>query len=1065
MVGEEKVELMSVEGSWHSVGPAIADLHRSFKPDKTAPCYPPHPVPSWLFTGAVEVAMPGGPMWLHTHAMDHVGPFSIVKCALVERRPQAVMTPLSQTRYREVPTVIGGRLGASLHDAAIALRDMMPGAVTLGTLSNPVAHSGFMEFEGHCPYDSLAIDKVMSLLAHKPLNGRVLQTLMAEAASAVAVGGVGPAIGRYPGLAYTLQYNTVLYACLSRPDAAGSVRLAESIAAAAADGTAEARTVVSTGKPAPARTGPIGWAARLALGLIAGGGMLWLLRRWRGRAVPSGPVGYIEEIASKLMTKIIKGTITPDEKLKHDAYKACLDMFKGPEPKSLNRTLYEISIEDERFRDSAAWGFLTKPAHYVGTAIEEGLKWLCPPVFGPLFAVGEALPWIQSGMPWRDLLAMRGTGTVLHLGTALAYSFYGKKAIVPALLVHWAHNWAVTYAFWKGWMGAGALAWNEELFAIWRLCWSHGLDSLEEGVVEAMFRFRAFRATTEFQQYMQDWRSSLFTIDWCGKSMTPATWTASEVETWRDVLSIGYCACDHAPVVGEECASCTTAPASSFSYPLLATSGMLYQPERDPWSTIVATASRDFVDPYAFYDSPTCEAASMGVIAYRLQGAIALLTDIVRRVAPLLPLATRQECAQAMRGAKGLAFTAAWLESDAMGMTHRTTVQVKYNETVKAARLNPMGQVELKPRSVKNVHTSMQTHILPVSRMLAKTLKEVFDGETVFDIAGVLVRIAIAHATPENMVRYAKLLQGDDMFILISCDDTVVSAGRYTAVLGFAGQETDYGSFDQSQSGPFWDGDEEILSPIWDLPTWWKLHDDINCAAVVANVSSGPGPDAPHMRLRAAIRRCMRTGVGTTSDLGSLHNIQSHVKWIIGGITVPFEKSCDELGLVAKVVYHQKTNGMTFLKGFFWDGTWNVLPSACLKLGKIMRDPVTLTGLPDAHVAASVMFQAVMAGVDVPPDYPLLGVFRSMSLQLNRAGGVSGRALAALSDPVVSEDARFKMRHARAPRSAVLEFISERYGLSANEIIAAERLVSTVSSLPALVVHPVFDRLKAVDYV
>lgn len=1035
-------ELTSVEGSWETVGGMV-----SFKPDATTKPYPLHPFTDWFSTGVHDVAnfQVGAPAaWLHVHPMSSVGPYRITKCVLSDEQPRAVQRVAHpRRRYQQVPEIVGGKVGAALVGAAKALVKTIPGWESWSGFDEAQTRNGFISLDGVAAYyDAIAFESVSTLLAHKPLNGRVMQMLVAEATAAVKKGGAGPGLARYPGVCLALATNTVLYACLNRVEAAATEALAASIAADESSGLTADRDTLARGKAPPSFWGMTPYVVFALAGVVAA--YLYWKRRGKGGA---GPLSYIRGALARNKTDVHLTEATVG------SFKATVEVF---------------SPSEGPFLESAAAKMLHTPSHYIGTAVEEVFKYATGWYGGPALALIEALPAIQSNMPWREALTMRGPATALHLASTFAYKKWGAKAMPACIAGHWAFNWIISYLWVKTPLATNVLASSLAVFEEWREAWCGGGDLTRlEGKDELEFRLRAFPATTDFQKSMQDWRAASMTVTRGARVECPFLWTASRVQEASAEYSYGDCYCHHAPVVGEECWSCTYAPETSFSYPLMLTSGALYQPEKTPWSTIVCQAARDFVDPFGWYENLQTEAFYIGRAVTLLKPSVTLLADLFEKHAMPHQLATKEECVAAMGGYKGRALEAAWEQADLTGVVDKTAGQVKYNETLKASRVGENGVVQVKPRAVKNVDTTLQTHILPVARMLAKTIKEVFDGRQVYQIGKYLVRIVVAHATPDEMQRYAELLLSGDLVILISCDDTFVAFGRYSAEFGKAGQETDYTSYDQSQHRGFWLADRMILGRWWNDSAWWSLHDRINNAPVRGKCRSSGEVGADFDRTMAVIRCSMRTGVGTTSDFGSLHNVEAHVYWLLTGPR-PFADSCAELGLVAKVQDHVDTcNGGTFLKGFFWDGTWNVVPSASLKLGKLMRNPAKLLKAP-VREASEAMFAAIMSSVDVPADYPILGAMRTLSRRLIRAAdrvSVSQTLLdRASSDPMVIENLQYKVRSARCSRLDCLRFMLFRYKVTQEDVERAERLILSVSTLPALVADPVFIAMRDVDY-
>jgi len=254
--------------------------------------------------------------------------------------------------------------------------------------------------------------------------------------------------------------------------------------------------------------------------------------------------------------------------------------------------------------------------------------------------------------------------------------------------------------------------------------------------------------------------------------------------------------------------------------------------------------------------------------------------------------ATREECALALKGQKGKAFMEACDRIDNGEERFKTKFQVKYDETVKSASI-PGQPVRVKPRSVKNVDTTVQTKVLPVARFIAKTIKTTYDGEHSWQVGRYEVRFVVATVTKEKLDFYSRLHRDDDaLVVIVSCDDTSVSFGRYASEFGSVAMESDYSSYDQSQAQEFFQGDSVILDPVMPLELfggWWAYHFAINSMPMKATMSVPKDLDTdPTLltRLDVLSRPNMRTGIGTTSDLGSLHNIQAHTCWLLARTSV-----------------------------------------------------------------------------------------------------------------------------------------------------------------------------------
>lgn len=146
--------------------------------------------------------------------------------------------------------------------------------------------------------------------------------------------------------------------------------------------------------------------------------------------------------------------------------------------------------------------------------------------------------------------------------------------------------------------------------------------------------------------------------------------------------------------------------------------------------------------------------------------------------------------------------------------------------------------------------------------------------------------------------------------------------------------------------------------------------------------------------------------------------------------------------------------GTDFLKGWFVpdvDGNvcWQPFPSAVLKLGKTIN-----TRLNIREFAYSVS-----KSVAIDRNYPLLGPFLAVYDRLGTQGKKDS-----LESPFENP---YKpcMNNSRAvDREAILNLIEARYSISRDEVLEAEAQLVCVRSLPAFASHPVWLRLRQVDY-
>jgi hypothetical protein len=205
--------------------------------------------------------------------------------------------------------------------------------------------------------------------------------------------------------------------------------------------------------------------------------------------------------------------------------------------------------------------------------------------------------------------------------------------------------------------------------------------------------------------------------------------------------------------------------------------------------------------------------------------------------------------------------------------------------------------------------------------------------------------------------------------------------------------------------------------------------------------------------------RCGRaTGGGNTSlgntIVGASAIITCLLYYECGTDNLPVTMS-KMFGMVLKL---RETLYPTFLKGWFVPSAlgfvWMPLPSMILKVGKVLTDPKKITGIKDPQEAVALTARSVALSFgSVPIEYPILGPFLYKMTQFSDKEPVDvpfleGRAI----------------EYGVNNRSAVLAMISYRYELEETTVIEIENLISSVTILPSLLVHPAFLALERADY-
>jgi len=596
-----------------------------------------------------------------------------------------------------------------------------------------------------------------------------------------------------------------------------------------------------------------------------------------------------------------------------------------------------------------------------------------------------------------------------------------------------------------------------EDFYHWASYWVRGKSAqVKKGVLNlteaGVHKMRTFIPRFQLPAHF-DWRVALMSIRTAAR-----TYIGLDAVDYIETLCVDECCCDHLGL----CQNCSDARQVEFVYPTMMTNGFLYAPRNGNASLGVALINRSLRDPTGgmLCDIKT-EMAYYARIAIEIKGAAAWLKTLPVTMEKEY---THEECAAAMGGAKGRNYTET-LERMVHGdVILRNTIQEKWNEQVKSGSpVNYFLTMHGKPRLICAVSTDEQVLTMGIARGLTDALKKIFNGTNIHDVGGKKVRICLAKADAESLNSYADGMKGSIPMIVISGDDSAYSSGghRYGPFQSEFG-EADYTAYDQSQLKPLWDAFNEFCE-AWRLP---QAFFDNLWRCIVNAVKGGKKTDGG-MKFAATIHPQMFSGMSVTNIVGGLFNIMNYVKAILEDLTI--EESSRRIGFTVKHVARDRYEDVTFLRGWWQptadgDHIWMNLPSACLKLGKIFKDPTSLVKGPgDRAEKTAIVFRAVMESLaNVPDDYPLLGAMKRSARQL---AGLDARTLNLSKDPYIAENARWKTYGVGKPnREAVLNAMHHRYNLTALEVEEMEKLFLSVTELPCFISHPGFEKLQVADY-
>jgi hypothetical protein len=137
------------------------------------------------------------------------------------------------------------------------------------------------------------------------------------------------------------------------------------------------------------------------------------------------------------------------------------------------------------------------------------------------------------------------------------------------------------------------------------------------------------------------------------------------------------------------------------------------------------------------------------------------------------------------------------------------------------------------------------------------------------------------------------------------------------------------------------------------------------------------------------------------------------------------------------------------------------LPSACLKIGKLLRDPCTIVEKKfskNSSVSVHIVADALARSYgQIPVEYPIFGKF----LQVMKRFNVNGKMR---QGKTLLESWKPNIEICQVDRNDCLDAINRRYGITPLDVARVEAMLDTIQYLPAYIEDPVFDMLCACDY-
>lgn len=491
-------------------------------------------------------------------------------------------------------------------------------------------------------------------------------------------------------------------------------------------------------------------------------------------------------------------------------------------------------------------------------------------------------------------------------------------------------------------------------------------------------------------------------------------------------------------------------------YPILATNRMLWAPANTAKNLLVALLTRTHRDPF--------EGRTDEIVRHRRWTEVARVMEQSGVFAGNEHRQYTIEESAALMGSRGNRILAADQIDMIIGpMNLKKTQSLKADETI-SARKDFGSVVTMKPRPIVNLDAIYHSRTSPLARSVTDHLHQLFDGK-IFTIGSISVRIHFASGYNQDRLS----IMCADFFTEVACiavsgDDSIA----YIPGIGFV--EADQTMFDQSQD----DGPIKHYGFIWmkqaGLPDSF-INLVYECCTKKYTVKKH------RLEAKGKAGTQMPTGITMTTCINSMNTMAMYVYYLIErqvrNLTI--DEAGHELGFTVKSEVRNDFGELTFLKGWWRQDicgsfTWLPLPSAVLKLGKVLRNPVDITKtvrtikgkrhstrLPLSEAIRQVAFCLARSYGLVPMDYPIFGPFLAALLRL---GMDPGHPLGGLEESWKPKITTIVVLN----REEAIAAIVARYNIEAVWIEEVEELFNNLVSLPAYVEHPLFDRLCDVDY-
>jgi hypothetical protein len=487
-------------------------------------------------------------------------------------------------------------------------------------------------------------------------------------------------------------------------------------------------------------------------------------------------------------------------------------------------------------------------------------------------------------------------------------------------------------------------------------------------------------------------------------------------------------------------------------YPILSPLNLMYRPDSSLINLYNAVVSRILIDPHKDFNKTIFKEA-WKVCLSGMQNIYRMFSfDIEMTLEEAISKMDSQKKRRMLRAEERNLFYGDKIK-------FAKSISVKHDEIIAAKVIN--GEANLKPRAIVQYPPEMLQLQIATAHSLSVKLHEIFNEDMIYEVEisnGLKVRISFIFASGYtdlmlNEVFSLMLSDPERIFYIVAGDDTFIQWG----VLGkFYGRwcETDFTQYDQTHQKYAFKYHTKMMTVL-------GLGEEYN----KRNIDACSQKFIIYHNFKEFVFKWffsadwqLGTGLADTTNINSANNIaHGFYQTVMSSISNDMILNARHLGYKLKMRVHDDPSKATFLKGW-WMKTntnefkWLPLPSAVLKLGKVLEDPCTIAKDSDIDNAMrKCMFALARSLGYIPYEYPILGPFIKLMLEK----GIE-------TDLVIKR--RFKKIEVSyfdslLDRDFVLGAIESRYGISEDMVSDFESILKDVNYFPVMINHPVFDLL------